>query len=80
MKTLEIGDEVARIDGGYTVGRKGTIIEIKDNRARVAWNNNPRTWVSFNSIELTSVPYKIVQRLVTHGIRKGRTSNTYVRI
>lgn len=61
-KNFEIGQNVVRKDGGYTVGRTGNIIEI-DNvkmRARVFWTyEGLRTWVSFKSIELTSIPYRI---------------------
>lgn len=64
MKTIpEINTEVIRIDGGYTVGRIGNVIELDEarGRVRVAWNNEPRTWVGIKSIELTATPYEIIQ-------------------
>lgn len=58
---LKIGLEVVRsIDSGSYVGRVGKIIEIKDDRARVAWNGHPRTWVNARALEPTSIPYRIV--------------------
>ncbi len=58
---FEIGNEVVRTDGGYTVGRKGKIVAIdsENKRAQVAWNGETKTWVAFTSLALTSVPYEI---------------------
>lgn len=60
-RDAEIGTEVVRSKGDYVVGRTGTITEIdfEKNRARVKWNFEPRTWVNFNSLEPTSIPYEI---------------------
>lgn len=46
--TLQIGARVERLGSAsdYTTGRKGEIIEIKDDRCRVKWDGNPRTWVN----------------------------------
>lgn len=56
---FKIGDEVKRLDGGYTKGRTGKITKLTDSRARVAWTKDSfgsdlrkclRTWVVFTSI------------------------------
>ena len=62
MKQFIIGDEVVRSKGDYVVGRVGKIIEIDslNGRARVEWEGSPRTWVKFDVIELTSIPYEIL--------------------
>jgi hypothetical protein len=59
---MKTGDEVVRIDGGYTVGRKGKIIAINEsnNRAQVSWYGENKTWVSFTSLASTSIPYEII--------------------
>jgi hypothetical protein len=46
--TFEIGNRVERLGSAsdYTTGRKGEIVEIKDDRCRVKWDGNPRTWVN----------------------------------
>jgi hypothetical protein len=58
-----IGNEVVRSKGDYVVGRVGTIIAIDDEkqRAQVEWNHDPKSWVSFKSLELTSIPYEIIE-------------------
>ena len=55
---FEINREVVRTKGDYVVGRKGKIIEIDHDRqrARVAWYNENKTWVSFKSLALTNTP------------------------
>ena len=59
---FEIGQEVVRSKGDYVVGRIGNVvsIDLEKNKAQVSWNGNTTTWVSFNSLELTSIPYEII--------------------
>ena len=59
MKNAEIGQEVVRSKGDYVVGRVGTIIAIdaEKQRAQVSWGS----WVKFDVIEPTSIPYEIVE-------------------
>lgn len=63
MTSIKVGDEVVRLKGDYTVGRIGKVLEIdhENNRAQVKWLYYPKSWVSITSIELTSVPYKIIE-------------------
>ena len=58
---FQIGQEVVRSKGDYVVGRIGNVvaIDLDKNRAQVYWNGIT-TWVSFTSIELTSIPYEII--------------------
>lgn len=60
--TFTIGQEVVRTKGDYVVGNTGSIIAIdtEKNRAQVDWNESSITWVSFKSLELTSIPYEII--------------------
>lgn len=63
MKTenkFEIGQDVIRIKGDYVVGRTGLIVNIVGERAQVQWKGETTTWVTFSSIALTSIPYKII--------------------
>ncbi len=62
METVESGQRVVRSKGDYVVGRKGTVINIDSlkNRAQVEWDGEKRTWVSFDSLELESIPYEII--------------------
>ena len=62
MKNITIGTEVVRSKGDYVVGRIGIVIEIdaEKNRAKVEWNNGPKTWVKMEVIEPTSIPYEIL--------------------
>jgi len=59
---FQIGQEVVRSKGDYVVGRVGIVISIdtEKNRAQVEWNEDPMSWVSFESLELTSIPYEII--------------------
>jgi len=59
---FEIGQEVVRSKGDYVVGRIGKVIAIdaEKNMAQVEWNEDPKSWVSFNSLELTSIPFEII--------------------
>jgi len=61
VQSAKIGVEVVRSKGDYVVGRVGTIIDLDliKNRAQVKWSLDPKSWVSFDSLELTSIPYKI---------------------
>jgi len=79
---FEIGQEVIRIDGGYTVGNIGTVVEIDENgRVRVYWDKvarvdgqvapafDPRrTWVKPTSVRSTNATYTV-------GLRKWRDKN-----
>ena len=60
---FEIGQEVVRSKGDYVVGRVGTVIAIdsEKQRAQIAWVNDPKSWVAFNALELTSIPYEIIK-------------------
>ena len=55
MQNITIGTQVERIASDYTGGRKGEIIEIKGERARVKWTNSPRTWVNFKFLKVLAV-------------------------
>ena len=59
---LKIGDEVVRTKGDYVVGRIGIVIDVnlKDKRAKIDWYGETKTWVSFGSLALKSIPYKII--------------------
>jgi hypothetical protein len=61
-QNFQIGQEVVRSKGDYVVGRTGLIVNIDllKNRAQVSWNGDTTTWVSFNALELTSIPYEII--------------------
>lgn len=62
MKKFEVGQEVVRSKGDYVVGRVGKIIAIVgENRAQVEWYKDPKSKVSFDSLELTSIPYEITK-------------------
>ena len=65
---FEIGQEVVRTKGDYVVGRTGRILDLDltKGRAQVQWGT--KSWVSFNSIELISIPYKIIP---SHTNKKG---------
>ena len=70
MSTLkfEIGQRVVRSKGDYVVGRTGVITAIDADklRANVAWDNDPKSWVKFESLELESIPYVIMgSRLIS---------------
>ena len=62
ISNFKIGTEVVRSKGDYVVGRVGKVIAIdtEKNRAQVEWNNDPKSWVSFTALELTSIPYEII--------------------
>ena len=49
---IQIGTQVERIASDYTNGRKGEVIEINGERARVNWESSPRTWVNFKSLKV----------------------------
>jgi hypothetical protein len=59
---IQIKTEVVRSKGDYVVGRVGNVvaIDLEKNRAQVSWNGDTTTWVSFNALELTSIPYEII--------------------
>jgi hypothetical protein len=75
MNEIIIGARVERLDGGYTKGRKGTVIELSDDgsRARILWDGgHPKTWVRLASLRVIKsgtvkgpwVPVKL--RGITH--------------
>lgn len=51
---IQVGTKVERIASDYTNGRVGTVIEVKDGRARVEWTKSPRTWVKFAALKVLS--------------------------
>lgn len=52
MNKIEIGTQVERIASDYTGGRKGEVIEINGERARVRWTDSPRTWVNLKHLKV----------------------------
>ncbi len=54
MTEITTGARVERLDGGYTAGRKGTVIAISDcgGRYHVQWNGHPKTWVKGTSLRI----------------------------
>lgn len=78
--TLAKTDRVVRSKGDYVVGRTGTVIDIDETnqRAQVDWDRDPKSWVSFGSLELEATPYEILPG--THNKKTGRYSNPkYIR-
>lgn len=77
-----IGLQVVRAKGDYVVGRVGNIIAIdtEKNRAQVSWNGDTTTWVSFNALELTSIPYEIVPAYQKNDKYKTWVNQKYRRI
>lgn len=61
INDVNIGQELVRTDGGYVVGRRGTVLEIDTDkqRVRVQWKDEPRTWVAAKSLEPVTSPYTI---------------------
>ena len=53
---VELGMRVKRIASDYTNGRVGRVIEIDPihDRARVAWEGHPRTWVKFACLAIVT--------------------------
>lgn len=62
--TLKVNERVERLDGGYTKGKQGKVVEIQlkgqpgngyqscpNDRARVFWDGDKRTWVKFSSLK-----------------------------
>ena len=60
MKTEEvkIGERVVRARGN-NVGLIGEIIDFKEPRVQVKWEDSSRTWVNISQIELESLPHEI---------------------
>lgn len=60
---FQTGQQVVRAKGDYVVGRTGIIVSIdsEKNRAQVQWDGETKTWVSFNALADTSIPYEIVR-------------------
>lgn len=63
---IEIGTQVERIASDYTGGRKGEVIEINGQRARVRWTKSPRTWVNFKFLKVLA-PSAVVISNTTKG-------------
>lgn len=61
FQDVQIGQQVVRSKGDYVVGRIGEVIEKDEvnQRVRVAWAGETKTWVSVNSVEPTFIPYEI---------------------
>lgn len=59
-KTITYGDIVVRTKGKQT-GNIGKVVGVDNLNARreVKWYSGGTTWVSFNVIELDSIPYEI---------------------
>jgi hypothetical protein len=78
-KVIKIGDEVVRSKGDYVVGCVGLILEIDTlkKRAKVNWDKSTTTWVSFNSLELVSIPYEIIP---FHYKNKKAVNPKYIKI
>jgi len=70
---FKIGDEVVRSKGDYVVGRIGNVIEIdaEKQRARVQWVG-VKTWCKFDVLELTSIPYEIIEPIYPNNGGRGR--------
>lgn len=50
---IQIGTKIERMASDYTDGRKGTVIEINEGRARILWDaGHPRTWIKFASLRV----------------------------
>lgn len=60
MKTEEvkIREKVVRASGN-NVGLVGEIIDFKEPRVHVKWEDSSRTWVNISQLELESIPYEI---------------------
>lgn len=60
MKTeeIKIGEKVVRARGN-NVGLYGEIIEFKEPRVHVKWEDSSRTWVNISQLELESIPHEI---------------------
>ena len=60
MKSTEvkIGERVVRARGN-NVGHVGEIIDFKEPRIHVKWEDSSRTWVNISQLELEKVPYEI---------------------
>lgn len=56
-----VGQEVVRTKGDYVVGRIGIIKAIDTVKRRAQVDCGIKTWISFDSLACTSIPYKIVQ-------------------
>lgn len=76
LSKVEIGTRVVRSKGDYVVGRTGPIVAIDaaKNRVQVDWDEDTKTWVSVNSVELESIPYKIIHHTQVNP-RTGRIQN-----
>lgn len=60
MKTEEvkIREKVVRARGN-NVGLYGEIIDFKEPRVQVKWEDSSRTWVNISQLELESIPHEI---------------------
>ena len=55
---VKIGERVVRARGN-NVGLVGEIIDFKEPRVHVKWEDSSKTWVNTSQLELESVPYEI---------------------
>ena len=60
MIIFEVGQEVVRTKGGYVVGRIGSVVAVDLTKNRAQVNCGIKTWISFSSLALTSVPHEII--------------------
>ena len=60
MKTEEVKivEKVVRARGN-NVGLVGEIIDFKEPRVQVKWEDSSKTWVNISQLELESIPYEI---------------------
>lgn len=75
MTTVNLNDQVVRSKGDYVVGRTGTVIalDLEKKRAQVQWDEDPKSWVAFTSLELKSLPYEIIPGFLNK--KKGYYTN-----
>lgn len=73
MKATEvkIGTKVVRARGN-NVGLYGEIIDFKESRVQVKWEDSSKTWVNISQIELESIPHKIDMTGVGSFDRQGK--------
>lgn len=60
MKTEEvkIGEQEVRARGN-NVGLVGEIIDFKEPRVQVKWEDSSKTWINISQLELESIPHEI---------------------
>ena len=68
---VKIGERVVRVRGN-NVGLVGEIIDFKEPRVHVKWEDSSRTWVNISQLELESIPYEIDMENVGSFDRYGK--------